>query len=204
MTELTPQELADIDPAHTVHIAVHVQNCFFNPGSPRPSEERRQPQVTETARRIAATSAQLSGAGVPTYWVRMENEDISKRGAALYLCKKRKGDKDIADSEQSAIASGNVLELLRKAGAKTLLISGGYASICVTETVKDALPEGFKVIVLKDCLVDNQEDMNLRDMFSVRAAQNRAKSTTSNAVLEQLGATAKPQPKAAAPQPALS
>ncbi len=74
----------------------------------------------------------------------------------------------------------------KNAKKQSCSISGGYSSICVAETVQDALKAGVRVIVMKDCLVDNQNEVDFREMFT--SAANKAVFTSSGKVLARLAA----------------
>lgn len=185
------EAIGPIDVDRTAHIAVHVQNCFFNPSCPRPSEERRQPLVDKTAHKIAGTAKALYEEGVATCWVRMENDDISDTGSELYIVEPSEHDVIVADNEQSAMKTGTLLHDLKNNGVTTLIISGGYVSECLRETVVDALNAGFKVIVMTDCVVDNQDTPYFSGMFCSKNRKNLvfAKSETVLNRLQNQGIT---------------
>ncbi len=202
MSNIKPEpEPILIDPSRTAQIAVHVQRYFFKPGSPRASEERRQPFVDATVDVIDATASALSQAGVRTFWACMKNTDVDDVTGAFYKVSPLPGDEIVKDNECSAIKTGNMRERLKKNRVDTVIVSGGYASICVTETVKDALKAGLRVIVMTDCLVDNQDEIDLTGMFTSRSARNRPIFMRSDEVLASLG---QPRDKALPVMPALS
>lgn len=190
MSFIRPAESAGtIDPLTTVHMAVHVQAGFFNPSCPRPSEEKRQPIADEAAARIERAASFLREAGIPTFWIRMADDEgieISEEAAELYRVHPGEGDETLKDFERSAIKTADTLTRLRERGAKTLIVSGGYASECVTDTVNDALKEGFRVVVMTDCLLDNQDDMDLRGMFGRHADKTRAIFSNSDNVMKSV------------------
>lgn len=157
--------LPQLLPGQTAHVAVHVQNYFFKPSCPRPSEAARQPFVDQVVKNIAGISGKLHREGVPTCWAVMENDDIGEdQGKLCKGIRPREGDIIVADNERSAIKTADLLEKLKESGIDTLIVSGGYASECVTDTVIDALEVGFNVVVIADCLADNRDDIYVRDM----------------------------------------
>lgn len=190
MSFIRPAEsVGTIDPQTTVHLAVHVQAGFFNPSCPRPSEERRQPIADKVAARIERTASSLRETGIPTFWIRMTDDEgfeISEEAAELYKVNPGEGDETLEDFERSAIKTADTLTRLRERGIETLLVSGGYASECVTDTVNDALKEGFRVVVMTDCLLDNQDDMDLKGMFGRHADKTRAVFSNSDNVLKSV------------------
>lgn len=163
--------LPPVDPESTVHVAVHVQRYFFHPNPlyARPSEIQRQSKATAVAHKIDETAHILYDEGIPTCWICMENDDIGEAGE-LYIVRPQECDVVASDNERSAIKTSSVLKTLKRQGIKTLIITGGYASECVTDTVIDALDAGFQVIVATDCLADNTDDMYLGGM---QASKNR-------------------------------
>lgn len=182
-----------MNPDEIIHIAVHVQKGFFNPPAPRPSEERRQPDVDRTVRRIAEMASAFDAAGISTFWIRLNNEDMSEDSHELYGVKPGRNDAVLEDYERPTVLTDETLALLRERNIKSLLISGGYASLCVTDLVQDALSKGFDIHVMKDCLIDNQDEMDLTGMFSRSTAKNRAVFETSDDIREMLDLKPLPQ-----------
>lgn len=195
----SPEELDLIEPQHTVHVAVHVQQHFFNPESSKAGENERQQLVDATAHRIDGVASWLSDVEIPTFWVCTENEDLSQEARALYKAAPNPNDKLISADQGTSILNANMFDLLREHATKTLLISGSYASICETKTVQDALAAGYQVFIMQDCLMDSDDDVELKGMFSGCSTNNRARLTTSAAVLEHLGIERPGAPEPMAP-----
>jgi hypothetical protein len=64
------------------------------------------------------------------------------------------------------------------------------------------LREGFEVLVMKDCLVDNQDEMELRGMFSGGTAKSRAQFMTSADIFASIDAkSTQPAPVSALAMP---
>lgn len=196
MKLLSPDELPAMDPAKTAHVAVHVQRGFFNPESSyRPSEKERQPWVDSVAARIDVVAAHLTAVAVPTLWGVMDHESMNRDSPDLHIVHPRQGDAVIAHRNSSVLNSRKVMDWLKARGVDTLVISGGYLSECVADTVEQARRRKMKVVVLGDCLVDNGTDIDLTRLFSRKSDPNPIRFATAETVLAKLGVDSPKLPK---------
>ncbi|MEZ5832525.1 MAG: isochorismatase family protein [Dongiaceae bacterium] len=60
------------------------------------------------------------------------------------------GETVIEKNDASAFSTGELEPLLRAAGIEWLVVSGVWTEACVAATVRDAIPRGFCVLLVKD------------------------------------------------------
>jgi maleamate amidohydrolase len=62
----------------------------------------------------------------------------------------RAGETVIAKNDASAFSTGELEPLLRAAGMEWVIVAGVWTEACVAATVRDAIPRGFRVLLVKD------------------------------------------------------
>jgi maleamate amidohydrolase len=62
----------------------------------------------------------------------------------------RAGETVIAKNDASAFSTGALEPLLRDAGVEWVIVAGVWTEACVAATVRDAIPRGFRVLLVKD------------------------------------------------------
>ena len=62
----------------------------------------------------------------------------------------RAGETVIAKNDASAFSTGELDPLLRDARIEWLVVGGVWTEACVAATVRDAIPRGFRVLLVKD------------------------------------------------------
>lgn len=125
--------------------------------------------------RVIETAHSLRKTGVPTIWIHMGEafsfnvyaHTLVKPSSATNLYTQRcldplqqngfslgKNDLVFIKGHDNAFHHPLLKTILDKMGARTLLISGMNTSACVTKTLRGALANGFKCIVLTNRLAD--------------------------------------------------
>lgn len=62
----------------------------------------------------------------------------------------RDGETVIEKNDASAFSTGALEPMLRAAGVEWLIVAGVWTEACVAATVRDAIPRGFRVLLVKD------------------------------------------------------
>ena len=62
----------------------------------------------------------------------------------------RPGETVIEKNDASAFSTGALEPLLRDAGVEWVVVAGVWTEACVAATVRDAIPRGFRVLLVKD------------------------------------------------------
>ena len=62
----------------------------------------------------------------------------------------RDGETVIEKNDASAFSTGELVPLLRAAGIEWVIVAGVWTEACVAATVRDAIPRGFRVLLVKD------------------------------------------------------
>ncbi|HEV8391413.1 MAG TPA: isochorismatase family protein [Dongiaceae bacterium] len=62
----------------------------------------------------------------------------------------RDGETVISKNDASAFSTGELEPLLRAATIEWLIVAGVWTEACVAATVRDAIPHGFRVLLVKD------------------------------------------------------
>jgi maleamate amidohydrolase len=62
----------------------------------------------------------------------------------------RAGETVIEKNDASAFSTGALEPLLRAAGIEWVIVAGVWTEACVAATVRDAIPRGFRVLLVKD------------------------------------------------------
>lgn len=62
----------------------------------------------------------------------------------------RAGETVIEKNDASAFSTGELEPLLRAAGVEWVIVAGVWTEACVAATVRDAIPRGFRVLLVKD------------------------------------------------------
>jgi nicotinamidase-related amidase len=62
----------------------------------------------------------------------------------------RAGETAIEKNDASAFSTGDLEALLRAAGVEWVIVAGVWTEACVAATVRDAIPRGFRVLLVKD------------------------------------------------------
>ncbi len=60
------------------------------------------------------------------------------------------GERVIEKNDASAFSTGELEPLLRAAGVEWVIVAGVWTEACVAATVRDAIPRGFRVLLVKD------------------------------------------------------
>jgi maleamate amidohydrolase len=60
------------------------------------------------------------------------------------------GETVISKNDASAFSTGALEPLLREAGIEWVIVAGVWTEACVAATVRDAIPRGFRVLLVKD------------------------------------------------------
>ena len=84
----------------------------------------------------------------------------------------------------SCVGNQEIMEAVRSANVKNVVLCGCEAHICVLQTAIDLIEMGINVIVVEDCIASRKE----QDMFSalLRAEKEGALITTYEAILFEL------------------
>jgi len=77
-------------------------------------------------------------------------------------------------------------EVIKKLNKKTMLVAGIEAHVCVYQTVRDLLAEGFKVHVLSDA-VSSREIMNFKNALQLMHDVGAVISNTETVLFDMLG-----------------
>ncbi len=79
------------------------------------------------------------------------------------------GEQVLLKKRASAFHGTYLAGYLRSAGVDTILVTGVTASACVRETVCDGLADGFRTIVVKECVGDRIPGAVLWNLFDLDA-----------------------------------
>src|SRR6478672_7956815 len=156
-----------------------------------PGNEEIVQRVIPLAERIAALKARASACGVPTIYVndnfgRWRSDrntllDHMLRGAEpgrtlARLLHPDERDYFVLKPKHSGFFSTTLDTLLAYLGARTLILAGMAANICVLFTANDAYMRDLKLVVPADCVASNTEEENtnaLAQMAKVLKADTR-------------------------------
>lgn len=81
-------------------------------------------------------------------------------GPAIPELEIEEGEHLIEKSTYSGFFETLLDSMLRKIGAKTLIITGIYSSMCVFATALDAIYRNYKVIIPKECVISSRLQFN--------------------------------------------
>jgi len=132
-------------------------------------------EALPAARRLAQLKSDLADHGVPVVYVN-DNfgywdlgfrelvalfERTANRGQPLIrLLAPSPGDYFILKPKHSGFYGTSLELLLERFGARTLILTGFAANICVWFTANDAHMRGYRLIVASDCVVSNTPSQN--------------------------------------------
>ncbi len=143
----TPKQL---DPKSTALLVIDFQNEYFSGRMPIPDGAR----ALANAQRLVKFADK---AKLPVYQV----QHVAPAGSPLFASdgdtvkfhpgmQPRAQDKVLRKSTVSVFASTDLDSQLKKAGIKTLIISGLMTHACVAAAARDAVPLGYQVLVASD------------------------------------------------------
>jgi len=146
--------------------------------------ERLLPAARTAAARIAPLAARARAAGVPVIYVN-DNFDCWHLGFHELIEKfEREGVPGLP------IIRTGLEVLLRRLHARTLVLTGFAADICVLFTANDAYMRGFRVVVPADCVASEREEDNAHALRHMARLLKAEVTASSDLDLERLGAAA--------------
>ncbi len=137
-----------------------------------PGAEKLARQALPMARKLAALKARAKDAGLAVIYVNDNfgqwQSDFRKqvahctrdggRGAKVArLLKPQDDDYFVLKPKSSAFFDTTLETLLRHLGAKTVILTGVAADICILYTAHDAHLRDFEIIVPADCVASNKK-----------------------------------------------
>lgn len=182
-------EFKIVNPSEFAHLVVDVQRDFCDPRAGKYGTR----QTDAVAGEIARVTPVFRKAGMPTYLIYCQKwtEPPEQAFGGFHKIQPAPDDIKFGKVMQSAFEYTDLAETLRKAGAKTLLVSGFHISACVNATVQSALREHFKVWVLNDCIGNGAQTENPA-IYRKLMADNGAELMTSAQAIARLQAPAAP------------
>ncbi|WP_119389357.1 isochorismatase family protein [Taklimakanibacter lacteus] len=72
----------------------------------------------------------------------------------------RHGEPVIVKNDASAFCEGDLAPLLREKGIEWLIVSGVWTEACIAATIRDAMAQGFRVLLVKDACGSGTEAMH--------------------------------------------
>lgn len=169
----------DIDPKHTAHLVVDMQNGFLEQGAllETPSARDIVDNVNAISRSVRANGGlnvflrftTSTTSAWSCYFERFQDPGFGRREVADFLpgthwhelypdidVKETEGDVILDKTRFSAFVgdSSNALQVLREHGIDTVVVSGTLTSCCSASTARDAQQLGFRVIVADDANAD--------------------------------------------------
>lgn len=87
----------------------------------------------------------VTAEGRPTF-----SDAASPQSAICREVAPRTDETVIEKNDASAFSTGELEPLLREAGVEWLVVAGVWTEACVAATVRDAIPRGFRVLLVKD------------------------------------------------------
>lgn len=122
------------------------------------------PQTRAVAERTRDVAEQYRELGIPVFIIcyAFDDEDHTTANGGLYMVeyKPQRGDVMVRKEEMSPFAHSDIggrdLDtVLRQRGITTLSVAGFHASLCITELSLDGLDRGYRVLLLEDCIGEN-------------------------------------------------
>ncbi|RPE77275.1 cysteine hydrolase family protein [Vulcaniibacterium tengchongense] len=139
-----------LDPARTALLVIDFQNEYFTGKMPIPDGLA----AMANARRLIAFADR---ARIPVYHV----QHVAPAGAPLFAVdgdtaafhpdmQPRPGDTVVRKATVSVFAGTDLAARLKRAGTETVIVAGLMTHACVAGAARDAVPNGFAVIVASD------------------------------------------------------
>jgi ureidoacrylate peracid hydrolase len=182
-----------LDPRRTALLVVDMQNYFMKDGEQGCCPAARD--IVPNVNRLAEAVRQGGGTVV---WILMEASEESKTAWANFhetynaTARERRfkslgpsgegyklwpdlvvkpGDETFVKRRYSAFvaAKGNLVDLLRKHDAETVLVTGVATNVCCESTARTAMMEGFRTIMISDgnaALWDEDHEATLRNFIT--------------------------------------
>jgi biuret amidohydrolase len=183
------EEPYDLDPQHTVLLGVDFQLGFSDGGW----EHTPDASAAFTQFRTAAASWRRAGGRVilcreiyyPSDFPGPDGEPMAevlaghplmsgRDNAEFYPGLVEPGDVTMRKTGFSAVAAGNLLEVLDEHGWDTVVMGGLTTPICVGTTSDDLSMAGVKVVILEDaCASQSFEDFSAQDAHAFALARFR-------------------------------
>lgn len=163
-------------------LVIDVQKQFCDPRTCRGNRETKA-----ISHRIKSLVPEFRKLAIPVYAVYYSAASPSSDlKLDFYQFKPSATDTLILKHTDSAFASSNIKDILKKDNKKLLLVCGFNRSACVKSTVEDACQQGFKVCLLND-LIGNDNHNGPSDFHGIVAMQKAgAMKVSSQAVLDSL------------------
>jgi nicotinamidase-related amidase len=167
------------DHSNAALLLIDVINDFNFPGG-----DLLLPFAIEAARKIAVLKARCRDAGIPTLYV---NDNFGKwqsdfvklvahcrapdsrgRGVIEQILPDDQNDYFVLKPKHSGFFSTTLDTLLEYLGARTLILAGLTADICVLFTANDAYMRDFDLIVPSDCVASQDPSENAHSLEHMR------------------------------------
>lgn len=178
-----------VEPSRYAHLVVDVQRNFCDPLAGK----RGTRETDAVASEISRITPVFRNAGMPTYLIFCQkwSEPADKAFGGFHKIQPAPTDILFGKISESAFEYSDLAETLKKAGTKTLIVSGFNTSACVNATVQGGLSEDFDVWVLKDCIA-NGKNFPKPEPFLDLMRDRGAQLMTSRQALKRLQTPAAP------------
>ena len=130
-----------LDSSKTALVVIDVQEAFRSP----------IPDFAEIAGNISIAVRGCGIFGIPVVVTEQYPKGLGRTAEEILLVLPDDCE-PIEKTSFSSCGAGAFVEVLRKSGAKQVVISGVEAHVCVNQTAHDLLNEGFEVHLLTDCV----------------------------------------------------
>lgn len=152
------------------------------------------------ARSIALLKARASAAGIPAVYANdnfgrwtsdfrqvVEHCRVARNGGAItQLLEPQPGDYFVLKPKHSAFFATTLDTLLQYLGARTLILVGFAADICVLFTAHEAYLRDYRVVVPRDCTTSRSDEAGERTMRHLEEVLEADTTVSSDLALEPL------------------
>jgi nicotinamidase-related amidase len=194
--ELDPRVAETLKPEETAIIVVDVMDGYCNPEEPLPKYLKEWTNATYTeldkaadkmaafldasrnqpiATTVFARMVERPDTSPPNIRLKMEVDKappVVERGGqgwAYYKVKPHEGDHEIVKYSYDSFIGTDLDEHLKSHGVKTVIIMGGYASVCVESTARTAAQLGYNTFVPADLTADPGKEGQLQTPNIIRS-----------------------------------
>lgn len=175
-----------VDRSSFAHLIIDPQRYYADPKF-KPFS-RGTTHTKKRSEKLAKVTPQFRKAGITTavaYFDWCMSDDFNEAQGGLYKVEASRevGDLLIPKNTSSAFTDRHMHEALQARGVKNLFVSGFNACACVYETVREAIPKNYKVVLLEDCIgQDNNYEDDIPRYMSYMMKMGAQRSTSVEAL----------------------
>ena len=162
-----------VDPANAAVVVIDVQNDFAHEDGWGASVGWHVGLIQAAARRLTGFLERARAAGVPIVFIQATYDDrylsdamvernqrrglteprcqTGSWGADFYLVRPEPDEPVVVKHRYNAFAETELATVLRRLGARSLLLTGVYTEGCVESTARDAYFRDYYVVMVDDC-----------------------------------------------------